>query len=90
VSCPGHALLLGEGPPVPNLQKAGWDSRASLNMEARGKILCLCQGLNPDHPIYLYNKDKDRHKIFFIMNLPVKENNFNALGIYLAFSKKDV
>jgi hypothetical protein len=24
------------------------------------------------------------------MNLPVKENNFNALGIYLAFSKKDV
>jgi hypothetical protein len=63
-------------------------------MEARGKILCLCQGLNPDHPVYLGSyctiKIKTNTKYSFLMNLPVKENSFNALGIYLAFSRKDV
>jgi hypothetical protein len=25
--------------------------RAGLDTEVRGKILCLCQGLNPGHPV---------------------------------------
>jgi hypothetical protein len=31
----------------------GWvGPRASLDAEARGKILCLCQGLNPGCPVH--------------------------------------
>jgi hypothetical protein len=30
----------------------GWvDLRAGLETEARGKILCLCWGSNPSHPV---------------------------------------
>jgi hypothetical protein len=46
VSRPGRAL-----PPVPIVQEAGWASRAGLDAEARGKILCLSQGSNPGRPV---------------------------------------
>jgi hypothetical protein len=42
----------GKGPPVPIEQEAGWvGPRASLDAEARRKILCLCWGSNPSHPV---------------------------------------
>jgi hypothetical protein len=31
----------------------GWvGPRAGLDAKDRGKILCLCQGLNPGHPVH--------------------------------------
>jgi hypothetical protein len=50
-SRPGLALPPGKGPPVPIGQEAGWSLRAGLDAEARGKILCLCRGSNPGHPV---------------------------------------
>jgi hypothetical protein len=43
-SRPGHALAPRKGPPVP-IGQEGQDT------EARGIILRLCQGLNPDRPV---------------------------------------
>jgi hypothetical protein len=42
----GQRHAPGKGPPVPIVQEAG--SRAGLDTEARGKILCLCRGSNLD------------------------------------------
>jgi hypothetical protein len=51
VSCPGHALPPGKDPSTHWIR--GWVGvRAGLNTEARGKILCLCQGSNPSPPVY--------------------------------------
>jgi hypothetical protein len=41
-SCFGHALPLGKDPQYPLDRRVGL--RAGLDTEARGKILCLCQG----------------------------------------------
>jgi hypothetical protein len=49
-SRPGRALLPGKGPPVPIVQEAGC-TRAGLDTEATGKVLCLCRGSNPDGPV---------------------------------------
>jgi hypothetical protein len=46
MSCPGRTLALGKGPPVPILQETG-GPRASLDTEARGKILSPLPGIEP-------------------------------------------
>jgi hypothetical protein len=48
-SHPSRALAPGEVPQVPIVQEAG--PRAGLDTEVRRKILCLCQGSNPDRPV---------------------------------------
>jgi hypothetical protein len=50
-SCPSRALAPGKGPPGTHCT-GGWvGPRASLDTEARRKILCLCQGLNLKRPV---------------------------------------
>jgi hypothetical protein len=50
-SRPGRALPLGKEPPVTHCT-GGWvGPRAGLDAEVRGKILCLCRGLNSIHPV---------------------------------------
>jgi hypothetical protein len=45
------ALCPGERTPVTHCT-GGWVGlRAGLDTEARGKILCLCRGSNPDCPV---------------------------------------
>jgi hypothetical protein len=45
------ALCRGERTPSTHCA-GGWvGRRASLDSEVRGKILCPCQGSNPDHPV---------------------------------------
>jgi hypothetical protein len=45
----------------------GWVGlRAGLDTEARGKVLCLCQGSNPGHPVCsqtLYSLSYPSHKV---------------------------
>jgi hypothetical protein len=47
----------------------GWVSlRAGLDIEARGKILCLCWGSNPGHPVCTeLNKIKKRPTIVVVL-----------------------
>jgi hypothetical protein len=50
VSGSGHALRWGKNPCTHGI--GGWiGHRAGLNTEAKGKILCLCWGSNPSHPV---------------------------------------
>jgi hypothetical protein len=50
-SRPGRAFTPGERTPGTHCT-GGWvDRRAGLDTEARGKILCLRRGSNPDHPV---------------------------------------
>jgi hypothetical protein len=50
-SRPGRAFTPGERTPGTHCT-GGWVSpRAGLDTEARGKILCPCQGSNPDRPV---------------------------------------
>jgi hypothetical protein len=55
VSGQHHALPTlyppSKGPPVPTAQEAEWGPRASLDIEVRGKISCLCRGSNLDCPV---------------------------------------
>jgi hypothetical protein len=45
-------LYPGEGTPGTHCT-GGWvGPRAGLDAEARGKILCLCRGSNPGHPVH--------------------------------------
>jgi hypothetical protein len=47
----GRALPLAKDPGT--FWIGGWVShRAGLDTEVRGKILCLCRGSNPSHPVY--------------------------------------
>jgi hypothetical protein len=47
-----RALPWGKDPPPPVNWTEGWvGPRASLDAEARGKILCLCRGPNPGRPV---------------------------------------
>jgi hypothetical protein len=51
VSCPGRALPPGKGP-LSTHCIGGWVGlRAGLDIEARGKTPCLCQGSNPGRPV---------------------------------------
>jgi hypothetical protein len=45
------ALYPGERTPGTHFDRVGL--RVGLDTEATGKILCLCRGLNPDHPVVL-------------------------------------
>jgi hypothetical protein len=48
---PGHTLPPGKGTPRTHFI-GGWVGlRASVDTEARGKILYLCRGWNPIHPV---------------------------------------
>jgi hypothetical protein len=49
-SRPRRALLPGKDPGTHWI--GGWACRrAGLDTEARGKIFCVCLGLNPGHPV---------------------------------------
>jgi hypothetical protein len=52
-SLEGGALPPGKEPSVPIVYEAGGggSSRAGLDAEVRGKILCLCRGPNPGRPV---------------------------------------
>jgi hypothetical protein len=51
-SCPSRALPPGERAPGTHCI-AGWVSTSTgLDAEVRGKILCLCWGLNPGCPVH--------------------------------------
>jgi hypothetical protein len=45
------ALCPGERTPVTHCTDGLVGLRAGLDTEARGKVLCLCQGPNPDRPV---------------------------------------
>jgi hypothetical protein len=45
------ALCPGERTPGTHCTGDWVGPRAGLDTEVRGKILCLCQGSNPDHPV---------------------------------------
>jgi len=48
---PGRALPPGKGPPGTH-PVGGWlGVRAGQDTEAGGKMLCLCRGSNPGHPV---------------------------------------
>jgi hypothetical protein len=50
-SCPAHALPPREKDPSTHCI-GGWEGpRASLDAKVRGKILFLCWGSNPGHPV---------------------------------------
>jgi hypothetical protein len=45
------ALCPGKGTPVHTGQEVGWAPEPVWTQEVRGKILCLCRGLNLDRTV---------------------------------------
>jgi hypothetical protein len=68
-SRPGNAFTPGERTPGTHCT-GGWvGPRAGLYTEARGKILCLCRGSNPDRPVV---QPVVRHYTDWATQLPIQ------------------
>jgi hypothetical protein len=50
-SRPGRAFTSGERTPGTHCTRGWVGPRAGLHTDARGNILCLCRGSNPDRPV---------------------------------------
>jgi hypothetical protein len=50
-SCPGSALALGKGPPVPTIQEAGWAPELVWTQRLEEKSFHICRESNPDRPV---------------------------------------
>jgi hypothetical protein len=69
-SCPVRALALGEGPPVPTVQEAGWAPELVWTQRLEEKSFRLCQGSNLDWPIV--QPFQSNPPIIVTLNLTIK------------------